>query len=196
MTQQKPSVPLLYTMTARHRILAGLRWDVRADNSTLMERIRGTHVQHDLDLSCYVFDERGEYIDYVSSMAQDSMDSTGAIYHSGDDATGEGEGDDETISCELAGLPHGTAHLFFVCEIRSGQTFAEIANPAFRLADGMTNGNFIDVPLGADGKGEACVIARVFRDSSSPTGWKMQEILDYPDLSAVADWGSHLARYL
>ncbi len=196
MSGQKPSYPLLYTVAARHRILAGLRWDVRQDGSTLVERIRGTHTQHDLDLSCYVFDERGEYIDYVSSMAQDSMDSTGAIYHSGDDATGEGDGDDETISCELAGLPRGTASLFFVCEIRSGQTFAQIANPAFRLADGMTNTNFMDSPLGTDGQGEACIIARVFRDSTSPTGWKLQEILDYPALADVSDWGSYLTRYL
>lgn len=196
MSVKNSPTPLLYTMSARHRILAGLRWDVRSDQSTLMERVSGKKIQHDLDLSCYVFNASGEYIDYVSSMAQDSMDSTGFIYHGGDDATGEGDGDDEIISCELIGLPAKTAHLFFVCEIRSGQTFAQIENPAFRLADGMTDKNLMDTPLGQDGSGEACIIACVSRNSTSPTGWDLQEIMEYPRLSDISDWGSYLERYL
>lgn len=191
--------PLLFTVKARNRILAAISWDVRAKKTTMIDHLRGTNQQHDLDLSCFVYNDSGDYIDYVSAMAQDSMDSTGAIYHSGDDATGEGGGDDEAISCELAGLPQDTESLIFVVEIRSDHTFADVAGTTARIADGMTDNNLfeLDVAAGTENDGaRACVIARIYRDSRSPTGWSYQPIDEYPDLAEVTDWGSYLGRYL
>jgi stress response protein SCP2 len=190
--------PLLYTTKARHRILGAISWDVRAKKTTIMDHLRGTNQQHDLDLSCFVFNDDGEYIDYVSSMAQDSMDSTGSIYHSGDDNTGEGGGDDEAISIELAGLPDDTKTLIFLTEIRSEHTFKDVDGINFRIADGMTNQNLYELNI-ADGKEadkQACIIAKVYRDFGSLTGWSYAPIEQYPDLAEVTDWGSYLERYL
>jgi stress response protein SCP2 len=191
--------PLLFTTKARHRIIVAISWDDRiAGKERILEKVRGGADQHDLDISCFVFNNRGEYIDFVGPMAQDSMDQSGAIYHSGDDATGEGGGDDEFISCELAGVPADVHSLVFVTEIRSGHTFAAVDAPSMRLADGMTNKNLYELEMtAAEGKDkEACVMARIFRDSGSPTGWKLHAIGDYPALSEVTDWGSYLTRYL
>ena len=143
-----PAAPLLFTMQARHRILAAMNWGERAKKTTIIDHIVGTNQQHDLDLSCFVYDADGNYIDFVGPMAQDSMDQSGAIYHSGDDATGSGDNDDEAISCELARVPDDVAQIIFVVEIRSKHIFADIAKPEFRIADGMCfSGPCHGVPL-------------------------------------------------
>ncbi len=189
--------PLLFTKSPRDRVLVAISWDVRAKKTTVVDVVRGTNQQHDLDLSCFVYDEHGEYIDFVGSMAQDSMDQSGAIYHSGDDATGEGDGDDESISCELAGLDH-VHSLVFVTEIRSNHTFAEIDDPYVRIADGMTNQNLFELHMAKKGGMDksACVMAKIFRDPDSSTGWSLQIIEFYPSIEDVSDWGSYLVRYL
>lgn len=190
--------PLLFTMKARHRIVAALNWDERADKTNIINAVMGTNQQHDLDISCFVYNDAKKYIDFVGPMAQDSMDQTGAIYHSGDDATGSGDTDDEFISVELIGLPDDTAHIIFVAEIRSNHTFSQVAGPRFRLADGATNQNLFELDLSADeGKDRsACVMLRLYRDTSSPTGWNLHAIADYPDLADIPDWGTYLTRYL
>lgn len=190
---------LLHTVKARQRVIAALSWDPRADKASFMDRLRGNDQQHDLDISCFVYNANGDYIDFVGPMAQDSMDQTGAIYHSGDDATGEGGGDDEFISAELAGLPEDTAHLIFLVEIRSNHSFSAVDAPLFRLADGMTNNTLMEIPLAEEGGGKdasACVLVRLFRDFDSETGWSVQWIEEYPSLAEINDWGDYLTRYL
>ncbi len=191
-------IPLLYTQKSRHRVMVAISWDERADKATIVDKLRGTNQQHDLDIACFVFDQDGNYVDFVGAMAQDAMDSTGCIYHSGDDATGAGMGDDESISVELADLPGTTTDLIFVTEIRSDHVFSQVDDPTLRIADGMTDKNLYEYHM-TDPKGAnttACIIARITRDLSSPTGWSLHPIGDYPDLANVSDWGSYLARYL
>ena len=190
--------PLLHTVAGRERILVALSWDERKDKANILQRVMKSHTQHDLDLACFVYDSKGDYIDYVGAMAQDSIDSTGAIYHSGDDATGEGLGDDESISVELGGLPGDTEHLVFVTEIRSGHVFADVLNPRARFADGMTDSNLftLEAQEQESAQRQAWVMARLYRSESSPTGWAAHVINDFPSLDDVADWGSYLARYL
>ena len=54
------SKPLNVTKEAQHRIVIGLGWDP-ADEPGLIQRIgsmaKGQPTHHDLDLSCYIYDE-------------------------------------------------------------------------------------------------------------------------------------------
>ncbi len=192
------TAPLLYTQRARHRIMVGISWDARAKKTTIIDRIVGTDQQHDLDLSCFVFDKDGTYIDFIGSMAQDAMDSTGSIYHSGDDDTGAGSGDDESVSCELIGLPETTRHLVFVTEIRSDHVFSQVDEPCYRLVDGTTDKTLFEQTITEQGSRDkaAWVMLRIYRDSASPTGWSVHMIDEYPPLSDVPDWAAYLSRYL
>lgn len=189
--------PLLHTKKSRERIVVAINWDERA-KTTIVDTVMRTNQQHDLDVAVFVYNKNKEYIDFVGSMAQDNMDQTGCIYHSGDDAGGAGDLDDEFISVELAGLPYDTEHLVFVTEIRSDHVFSQIANPSMRIADGMTNKNLHEMPLarGRGGDATACVMARIYRTSTSETGWGLHIIDEYPKLDDVSDWGSYLTRYL
>jgi stress response protein SCP2 len=190
--------PLEHTVSGRERILVALSWDERA-HATIIDKLKRQNQQHDLDLSCFVYNKNGEYIDFVGPMAQDNIDQDGCIYHSGDDAGGAGNLDDEHISVELAGLPFETVSLIFVAEIRSDHTFEQITNPSIRVADGFTNKNLHAMKLATDKEAEgktACIFARVHRDKGSPTGWSLQIIDQYPKLDDVSDWGTYLTRYL
>lgn len=190
--------PLLHTLKARQRVVTAINWDPREVQGGLMDRLRGTHYQHDMDISCFVYDSNGEYIDYVGPAMEDAMDQTGTIYHSGDDQTGEGNLDDEFITLELAGLPDDDAHIVFVVEIRSKNTFADILNPSARIFDGMENHTLLQVDMtGAQANGQsAFVFAHLYRDASSPTGWMLHHIGEYPSLDTVSDWGTYLKKYL
>src|SRR3546814_3147277 len=57
----------------------------------------------DLDASCLAFDGAGNLVETV--WFQKLVSSDGSIRHSGDNLTGEGDGDDETISIDLTRLP-------------------------------------------------------------------------------------------
>ena len=191
--------PLKHTVSGRERILVALSWDERA-HATIIDKIKRQNQQHDLDLSVFVYNANDEYVDFVGPMAQDNLDQHGCIYHSGDDAGGAGDLDDEYISVELAGLPYDTESLVFVAEIRSDHGFEEIANPSMRIADGMTNKNLHQMKLAKDAEGtkgkQACVLARIYRDKASETGWTVRVIEEYPSLTEVSDWGTYLTRYL
>lgn len=190
--------PLNHTMKSRQRIIVGLGWDAREDKVGMFGRLMKTDSQHDLDITCYIYNKQGEFIDFVGAEAQDSMDESGKIYHSGDDMSGEGDGDDEFISAELADLPHEVQAIVFLVEIRSNHVFADIDSPFTRLADGMTNDNLLEIPLNHDEAVDknAFVMCSIFRDTGSPTGWMLYNISEYPDTNTIEDWGSYLVQFM
>ena len=59
----------------------------------------------------------------------------GAIEHSGDNLTGEGDGDDETIHVDLQRLPGTIQHLVFTVNSFRGQTFDQVENAYCRILD-------------------------------------------------------------
>lgn len=189
--------PLNHTLKARQRIIVGLGWDAREDKVGLFGRVLKTDSQHDLDITCYIYNKDGEFVDFVGAEAQDSMDQSGKIYHSGDDMSGEGDGDDEFISAELAELPGSVHSIVFLVEIRSNHVFADIDSPFGRVADGMTNNNLLEVSINHDEAADknAFVMCSIFRDLSSDTGWTLYNISEYPDVTNITDWGTYLAEF-
>ena len=190
--------PLEHSTEASERILVGLRWDERYDKVQMLDRVIKKDSQHDLDLVCYIYGPTGEFIDFVGAEAQDSMDETGKIYHSGDDMTGAGEGDDEFINAELGKLPNSVHSLVFMAEIRSNHGFDDVASTYCRLADGMTDKNLMEVYLDhGEAKGKhAFVMCAVTRSEASPTGWQLYNISEYPDTSSIDNWGGYLSQFV
>jgi len=92
----------------------------------------------DLDGSCVVYDAAKKKLDVVSFQKLKSSD--GAIKHSGDDLTGDLDGDDgldnEVISVDLAKLnPAAEFVAFFVNSFR-GQDFKDIPFASIRIYEG------------------------------------------------------------
>src|SRR3546814_5420645 len=66
-------------------------------------KLSGGNESIDLDASCLLFDGAGNVVDIVWFRQLTSKD--GSVRHSGDNLTGEGDGDDETIAIDLTKLP-------------------------------------------------------------------------------------------
>jgi len=194
---------LYHTTKGKGRVVAGLSWDAQNNAKiSLLDKVlkREERHEHDLDITCYIYNDKKAFVDFVGAEAEVSIDETHKIYHSGNDTTGEGEGDDEYISAELSELPESVHGIVFLIEVRSGQTFDEVAGAACRLADGTTNKDLLSLQMAPEsGAGKnAFVFCALSRDDDefSETGWNLTKICDYPDLSHVKHWGNYLAQYV
>lgn len=92
----------------------------------------------DLDGSCVVFDENKRKIDSVNFRKLVSSD--GAIKHSGDDLTGDLNGDDgldnEVITLDLSRLKSNASYVAFFVNSFKGQDFKEIPFASIRIYEG------------------------------------------------------------
>ena len=104
--------------------------------------------------------------------------SSGAIVHTGDNLTGEGEGDDEQILVDLTAVPADYDKLVFVvniydCESRK-QDFGMIANAFIRICDERTGEEFCRYNLSESYAGmTAMIFGEIYRHNGE---WKFNAI--------------------
>ncbi len=122
----------------------------------------------DLDASVIVLDENKALIDLVWFQQLTSKD--GAITHSGDNLTGEGDGDDETIYVDLARLDVRAEYLVFTVNSFRGQTFNEVDNAFARLVDDTNQVEICRFTLTEKGQHTGVVMASLERTRA---GWEM-----------------------
>lgn len=122
----------------------------------------------DLDASVIVFDADKNKIDLV--WFQQLNGSDGSIRHSGDNLTGEGDGDDETIHVDLKALSAQAKYLVFTVNSFRGQTFDEVDNAFARLVDQNKNTEICRYTLNEKGKHTGVVMASMEKTSS---GWQL-----------------------
>jgi tellurium resistance protein TerZ len=125
----------------------------------------------DLDASCLIFDSAGRLADQVWFNQLRSKD--GAVVHTGDNRTGAGDGDDESIIVDLGRLPGTVATLAFTVNSFTGQNFSQIENAYCRLVDETNGVELARYELSGSGQHTAQVMAKVTRDGS---GWSMTAI--------------------
>ncbi|KPF85609.1 hypothetical protein IP70_11210 [alpha proteobacterium AAP38] len=122
----------------------------------------------DLDASCVLFDASGSRLDVVWFRQLQSRD--GSVVHSGDNLTGDGDGDDEVIAVDLTRLPANVQTLVFIVNSFRGQTFAEVANAFCRMVDRRTGKELARYNLSGGQNATGIIMAKVYRDGS---GWSM-----------------------
>lgn len=89
--------------------------------------------------------------------------------HTGDNLTGEGDGDDEQINFTLADVPANVAEIAVVVASYSGETFGEVENTHIRLVNTDGNEEIAKLELGADDATEnskALELGRIVRNGS------------------------------
>ncbi len=150
-------------------IVMGLGWDVAQVKGFLGKMKDGPAV--DLDASCVTFDESGQQLDQVWFSQLTSKD--GSIIHTGDNLTGEGDGDDEQIIVQLAKVPSNVKSLVFVVNSFTGQNFSQIENAFCRIVNGSNNQEIARYNLSAQGSHNAQIMAKVYRHNGE---WKMHAI--------------------
>jgi Uncharacterized proteins involved in stress response, homologs of TerZ and putative cAMP-binding protein CABP1 len=149
------------------RVRMGLGWDAVKKRGLFGSRSQSI----DLDASCLLFDASGRLVDQV--WFQQLRTADGAVQHTGDNLTGAGEGDDESIIVELDKLPAAVQTLVFVVNSFTGQNFSQIENAFCRLVDETTGGEVARYELTGSGTHNAQIMSKVARDGG---GWSMTAI--------------------
>jgi tellurium resistance protein TerZ len=150
------------------RVRMGLGWDAVAKRGLFG---KGKSQSIDLDASCLLFDGSRNLADAVWFRQLRSKD--GSVLHTGDNLTGEGEGDDEVINVDLPSVPENVAQLVFTVNSFTGQDFSQIANAFCRLVDETTGQELARYDLTGAGRHNAQIMAKVTRDGA---GWAMTAI--------------------
>ncbi|KQC36950.1 TerD family protein [Frankia sp. ACN1ag] len=164
------------------RVRMGLGWDPAQ---------RGRSI--DLDASCILFDERGKDVDKVWFMSKKGA--RGAVRHSGDNLTGRGDGDDETIQVDLAALPPNVVTLIFTVNSFQGQPFTDVRNAYCRLYDDVTGQELVRFDLSESKPSTGLVMCRVQREGGGQT-WAMTAIGEFHDGKTVRAMVNPSKQYL
>lgn len=141
-------------------ITLGVGWDV-AKKGGFMGMFGGSGGDIDLDASCLAFNAGGQVVDQVWFGQLSSKD--GSIRHSGDNLTGEGEGDDESIAIDLTRLPAKVETLVLTVNSFRGQTFEKVANAFGRVVDNSTGRELVRFDISDSGPHTGIILASVSR---------------------------------
>ncbi|MEU1420531.1 TerD family protein [Kitasatospora sp. NPDC005751] len=136
---------------------------------------RGRNI--DLDASCIAFDAKREKLDTAWFMKLGIFN--GAVAHSGDNLTGAGGGDDESITVHLDGLPPEVCGLVFVVNSFSGQKFTDVKNAYCRLVDAGSDQELVRFDLTQSEPHTGVVMCKLVRQYSGE--WVMTAIGEYVD---------------
>ncbi|MGW6062272.1 TerD family protein [Streptomyces sp. NPDC055189] len=152
----------------------GVSWDPTVGSSGgLMGKLRqkaGT----DLDLIAIAM----AGADPVRLAGLDSLDplGNGSLLHSGDNQTGKGDGDDETVTVEFARVPDNITSIVFVAAAyKKRSAFQNARNISFKVYDatGGTTQQVADIWPSLLTNDNGCAVAKAIRDGGS---WKLQVI--------------------
>lgn len=150
-------------------VAVGLGWDTRTT----------TGADFDLDASALLCGASGKVLDDSYFVFFNNLKSPdGSVEHTGDNLTGEGEGDDETIHVDLASVPQQVEKIVFPVSIYDAQTrqqsFGQVVNAFIRVIDRSNGTELARYDLTEDASTEtAMVFGELYRHSSE---WKFRAI--------------------
>lgn len=147
----------------------GLGWDAIKKKGFF--GFGGGQVDVDLDANALLFSAGGELLDTVWFRQLQSKD--GTVRHSGDNRTGQGDGDDETITVDLSRLPAQVTTVIFSVNNYTGQDFGQIENAYCRLVNTQGEKEIARYNLTAQGNHSAMILASLKRNGND---WTMTAI--------------------
>ncbi|GAA2081673.1 TerD family protein [Streptomyces albiaxialis] len=135
----------------------------------------------DLDASVIAYDANRKKVDacYFGKL----VILNGVIQHSGDNLTGEGAGDDETITVHLGDLPPQVTGLVFTVNSFSGQKFTDVAKAYCRLLDGGSGQELVRFDLTQSEARTGVLMCKLIRQFSGE--WEMTALGEYVDSRTV-----------
>lgn len=152
------------------KVFLGAGWDVAKSSGGFLGRIFGGGGSDsiDLDASLITLDANKNELEtvYFGNLRNKNR----SIIHSGDNLTGEGDGDDEVIHVDLEALPSDVKTLVFTISSFRGQDFSSVSNAFVRLVDSTTNEEIAKYNISEQGKYTSLIIAKIERASN---GWVM-----------------------
>ena len=151
------------------KVAVGLGWDVRTT----------TGVDFDLDASALVCGPDGKVLDDRHFVFYNNLTSPdGSVEHTGDNLTGEGEGDDEVIKINLAAVPTEVDKVVFAVSIYDAdsrsQSFGQVRNAFIRVVNQADNSEIARYDLSEEASTEtAMIFGEVYRNGAD---WKFRAV--------------------
>lgn len=151
------------------KVAMGLGWDPAPGRRNI-----------DLDASVIAFDADGRDVDKVWFMSKQGCG--GAVRHSGDNLTGQGDGDDEVITVDLSQVPAQVRALVFTVNSFSGQKFSDVASSYCRLLDGSGQ-ELVRFDLVESPRATGVIMCKLVRSDAST--WEMTALGRFEDGKTV-----------
>ncbi|MBQ3643529.1 MAG: TerD family protein [Candidatus Riflebacteria bacterium] len=125
------------------KIFVALGWDEVGKNLSFFQRLFSNPEDIDCDASALLLSDGKVSAGYEDIVYFGNLKhKTGAVYHSGDNLTGAGEGDSEVINVDLSSLPKKYDGVVFVVNIYKArerdQHFGMLTNAYIRIVDVST----------------------------------------------------------
>ena len=163
------NLSLSKTDPSLNQVLIGLGWDARATDGA----------DFDLDASAFLLAAndkvRGEtdFIFYNQTRSPE-----GSVEHTGDNRTGEGDGDDEAVKINLAKVPADVQKIAITVTIHDaesrGQNFGQVQNAFIRVVNDQTNVEIVRFYLNEDYSTEtAMIFGELYRHNGE---WKFRAV--------------------
>lgn len=150
-------------------VKVGLGWDPRVTDGT----------EFDLDGSVFLLNDAGKVrsdADFVFYNNKTSAD--GSVTHGGDNRSGQGDGDDETVDVNLAGVPADVQRVAFGVTIHDAdarkQSFGQVSNAFIRVINAADGKEIARYDLSEDYSTEtAMIFGELYRNGAD---WKFKAI--------------------
>lgn len=152
------------------KVVVGLGWDVNKYDG---------QSSFDLDASAFLLDANGKVTNDKDMVFYGALSHpSGSVVHTGDNLTGEGEGDDEQIKVDLSKVPSNIEAIAIAITIYDAenrkQTFGQVSNSFVRIFNEETNEELIRYDLGEDYSTEtALVVGKLYRKDGE---WKFEAV--------------------
>jgi tellurium resistance protein TerD len=148
----------------------GLGWDTNANT---------TGTDYDLDSSIFMLGSNGKMVaDDFFVFFNNLQSPDGAVVHTGDNLTGDGDGDDESIDVDLGKIDPRVKEICVVVTIHDAenrrQNFGQVRNSFVRIVDTTTNTEILKYELDEDFSIETAVeFGRIYERDGS---WRFEAV--------------------
>ena len=150
-------------------VVVGLGWDVRSTDGA----------DFDLDASAIMTNDQDKVVSDGHFIFFNNLKSPdGSVEHTGDNLTGEGEGDDEQVKVGLNVVPPEVQKVVFPVSIYEGearsQSFGQVRNAFIRVVNAANNSEIARYDLSEDASTEtAMVFGELYRSGAE---WKFRAV--------------------
>lgn len=165
-------------------VLVGLGWDARSTDGQ----------DFDLDASAFLLAANGKVRSDADFIFYNNLRSAdGSVVHTGDNRTGEGDGDDEALKIKLDTIPSDVEKIIFVVTIHEAQarrqSFGQVSGAFIRLVNDDNQIEVARYDLTEDASTEtAMLFGELYRHNGE---WKFRAV----GLGYAGGLGSVCAQY-
>ena len=176
-------------------VTIGLGWDVAETKKGFLGTLFGAkQEEYDLDAIALVLGTDGKMTGPQDAVFYNAKQHPGgAIWLTGDNRTGEGDGDDEQIIVNLTTVPANVKSLVFTVNSFTGQNFSQVDNATCRIVNASNNQEVARFNLSTLGNHNSQIMVKLYRHNGE---WKIHAIGETGNGRTFGDLISQITPHL